>query len=82
LTFSLQNLYYRYTGPREGFFDENMKLLNYLKATRGELKHVSWPTQKQTALFTIIVIIISIITAAFLGFFDFLFTTFLDLFIL
>jgi len=68
--------------PREGFFDRNMKLINYLKATRGELKHVSWPTQKQTVYFTIVVIIISILTAAFLGFFDFLFTTLLDTFIL
>ncbi|MAG12408.1 preprotein translocase subunit SecE [bacterium] len=59
-----------------------MKLINYLKATRGELKHVSWPTQKQTAYFTVVVIIISILTAAFLGFFDFLFTTLLDTFIL
>jgi len=59
-----------------------MKLINYLKATRGELKHVSWPTQKQTVYFTIVVIIISILTAAFLGFFDFLFTTLLDTFIL
>ena len=59
-----------------------MSLIEYLKSTRGELKHVNWPSQKQTVFFTVIVIVLSVVTAAFLGFFDFLFTTLLDLFIL
>ncbi|MBI2109072.1 MAG: preprotein translocase subunit SecE [Parcubacteria group bacterium] len=59
-----------------------MSLVEYLKSTRGELKHVSWPRQKQTAFFTVIVILLSIITSAFLGFFDFVFTTLLDLFVI
>jgi preprotein translocase subunit SecE len=50
-----------------------MKLINYLKETKGELKHVSWPTKIQTVYFTIIVIILSLITAFFLGFFDTIF---------
>ncbi|MCK5095735.1 MAG: preprotein translocase subunit SecE [Candidatus Pacebacteria bacterium] len=44
-----------------------MGLGQYLKETQAELKHVSWPTQKQITYFTIVVIIISIITAVFLG---------------
>ena len=55
---------------------------NYLKEVRGELKHVSWPTQKQTIIFTILVIIVSIITAMLLGLFDFVFTSLLDRFVL
>lgn len=54
------------------------RLIQYIKDTRGELKHVSWPTQKQTAIFTVLVIIISLLTAAYLGAFDFLFTSALD----
>ena len=58
------------------------RLVNYLKDTRGELKHVSWPTQRQAIIFTVLVILVSIFTALFLGFFDFIFTRALDLFIL
>jgi len=59
-----------------------MKLIDYIKDTRGEFKHVSWPTRRQATAFTILVILISIFTAFFLGFFDFIFTYLLDTFIL
>ncbi|OHA95599.1 MAG: preprotein translocase subunit SecE [Candidatus Zambryskibacteria bacterium RIFCSPHIGHO2_02_FULL_39_16] len=58
------------------------RLINYIKDTRGELKHVSWPTRKQSFVFTIVVIIISILTATFLGFFDYIFSLILQKFIL
>ncbi|MCK5285627.1 MAG: preprotein translocase subunit SecE [Candidatus Pacebacteria bacterium] len=58
-----------------------MKIIDYIKDTKGELKHVSWPTRKQATWFTIIVIIVSILTAFFLGFFDFIFSLGLDNFI-
>lgn len=51
-----------------------MKFIDYIKETKGELKHVSWPTRAQAISFTIIVIVISIAVAAFLGAFDFLFS--------
>ncbi len=54
------------------------KLTQYVKDTKGELKHVSWPTQKQTVIFTTLVILISIFIAAFLGAFDFIFTGFIN----
>jgi preprotein translocase subunit SecE len=54
-----------------------MGLIHYLKDTRGELKHVSWPTRKQAIWFTVAVIAISILVAAFLGAFDTLFATLL-----
>lgn len=51
-----------------------MKLSNYIAETREEMKHVSWPTRNQTFMFTILVILISIAVAAYLGFFDYLFS--------
>ena len=56
----------------------NMKLIEYLRETRGEMKHVSWPTRRQVIGYTAIVIVISLITAVFLGFFDFIFSFLLD----
>jgi len=47
----------------------------YLKDTRAELRHVAWPTQTQTIVYTVLVALISIGVAAYLGFFDFLFTS-------
>lgn len=55
------------------------RLLNYVRATRGELKHVSWPTQKQTTSFTILVILISLVTAGYLGLLDNAFANLLEL---
>lgn len=58
-----------------------MKVIDYMKDVRAELKHVSWPTRKQVAYFTILVIVLSLVTAYFLGLLDFAFTKGLGLFI-
>lgn len=50
------------------------KISNYLNETREEMKHVSWPTRRQTFIFTMFVIFISIGVAAYLGLFDYLFS--------
>ncbi len=50
------------------------KLSNYLSETREEMKHVSWPTRNKTFTFTILVILVSVAVAAYLGFFDYLFS--------
>jgi preprotein translocase subunit SecE len=55
-----------------------MKIVEYIKETRGELKHVSWPTRGQAIAFTVIVILISIGVAFFLGLFDYLFSVILE----
>lgn len=47
----------------------------YLKETQGELRHVAWPTQLQTVVYTVLVAAISVGIALYLGLFDFLFTT-------
>ena len=59
-----------------------MRIIDYLRETRGELKHVSWPTKTQTVAFTVIVIIVSFAVAYFLGFFDYGFAYLLKQFIL
>lgn len=59
-----------------------MGLVRYISDTKAEMKHVSWPTKKQTASFTVVVIALSLVTAFFLGFFDFAFTWLLETFII
>jgi len=49
------------------------KVIEYLKETRTELKHVVWPNRQQTIFYTVIVIVLSILIAYFLGIFDFIF---------
>lgn len=55
-----------------------MKLTEYLKETKAEMKHVSWPTRNQIISYTIVVVVISIITSLYLGVFDFLLSMILD----
>ncbi|MBV9159880.1 MAG: preprotein translocase subunit SecE [Candidatus Kaiserbacteria bacterium] len=47
----------------------------YLKETRGELRHVAWPTRTQTIVYTILVAAISVGVALYLGLFDYVFTS-------
>ncbi len=49
-------------------------LSNYLRETVSEMKQVSWPSQKQAFMYTILVIVISVFVSFFLGAFDFAFT--------
>ncbi|MEX0916957.1 MAG: preprotein translocase subunit SecE [Candidatus Paceibacterota bacterium] len=58
------------------------RLITYLREVRGEMTHVSWPTQKQATIFTVLVIIISILTSLYLGLFDFIFTYLLENFVI
>lgn len=51
---------------------------NYLRDTIAEMKHVHWPTQKQAFLYTILVLVISIIVSLLLGAFDFVFNLGID----
>jgi preprotein translocase SecE subunit len=50
------------------------KIKEYFNETANELKHVNWPTKRQTAIFTVIVVLISVLVAYLLGFFDFVFS--------
>lgn len=48
-----------------------MWLITYLREVRAELSHISWPTPRQAVTYTILVLIISLITAVYLGALDF-----------
>jgi preprotein translocase subunit SecE len=50
-----------------------MKLAEYIRDTRGELRHVSWPTRKQSIVYTAITISLSLLVAAYLGLLDAIF---------
>ena len=50
------------------------KITEYLKETKAELKHVNWPSRKQTIYYTLIVVALSVVVAYFLGIFDFIFS--------
>ena len=50
------------------------KIKEYLEETKTELKHVIWPSRNQTLYYTLIVIILSVVIAYYLGIFDFIFS--------
>jgi len=50
------------------------KITEYFKETKAELKHVNWPGKSKTIFYTIIVVVLSLLVAYFLGIFDFIFT--------
>jgi preprotein translocase subunit SecE len=56
-----------------------MKFTEYIKDTRAELNHVTWPTREQTIRFTLLVIIVSAVVAILLGVSDFVFSKLLTL---
>ncbi len=51
-----------------------MKPITYLKEVKNEMKHVSWPTRKQALIFTVITVVIALLTSVYLGALDFVFT--------
>ena len=54
------------------------RLGNYLRDTASEMKHVSWPTQKQAFVLTALVIVVSALVSMFVGAFDYIFTGLLN----
>ncbi len=51
-----------------------MGFIEYIKDTKGEMRHVSWPTKNQAIAYTLLVILISVCVALFLGLADFSFS--------
>jgi len=58
-----------------------MSIFTYLSETKAELAHVNWPSRRQSMVFSIVVITVSILVALFLGLFDLLFSKVLSIFI-
>ena len=55
------------------------RFAQYVKDTRAEMAHVNWPTKRETVNFTVMVIGVSLATAALLGISDFVFSKLLTL---
>ena len=55
-------------------YNDMAKVIEFVKETRAELRHVAWPTRKQVMSATALVIGISIFVALFLTLFDWLFS--------
>lgn len=58
-----------------------MGIIKYIKETGAEMKHVSWPTKKQSLIYTLLIIAISLFVAAYLGLFDWIFIKLIELFV-
>lgn len=76
LTSVFYPLVYEVIRPRKGFLirKSDMSLIQYIKDTQGELRHVAWPTRLQTVVYTILVALLSVLVALYLGLFDYIFT--------
>lgn len=48
--------------------------IKYINMTFAELRQVAWPSQRQTIMYTILVIVISALVALYVGAFDYLFS--------
>jgi preprotein translocase subunit SecE len=52
-----------------------MGIKQYINETKAEMQHVTWPTKKQAVVYTVIVIVLSLIVSAYLGVFDSIFVS-------
>lgn len=57
------------------------KTKQYFKEVKVEMAKVKWPTRSETVNYTIIVVVVSLAVAAFLGGLDFIFTYIFNVFI-
>ena len=52
---------------RTTFTTNAMNIFNYFKETKAEIKEVTFPSLAQTIIYTVTVIVLSVLVAAFLG---------------
>lgn len=57
------------------------KLTQYLLDAKNEIRKVAWPTKKEVKQHTILVIVISLVVAFFLGLVDFFLTKIIEVII-
>jgi len=57
------------------------KIKNYFKEVKVEMDKVKWPTKNQTVNYTLVVIGVSVVVAAFLGVLDYIFNLGLNFFL-
>lgn len=49
-------------------------IINFLKEVKEEMAKVAWPTREQTIRYTVLVIVIAVVTGLFLGGLDYILT--------
>lgn len=49
-------------------------MLNYFREVRAEMKHVSWPSRRLTVVYTVVVVLVSLAVAVYLGLLDYVFS--------
>jgi len=49
-------------------------VMRYFRETRAELKKVTWPSRQETINLTIVVLVVTVGMAAYLGFVDYIFS--------
>ena len=52
----------------------NNPVIRYFREAREELRKVTWPQRREVSLYSSLVVILSIVVAAYLGLLDWLFT--------
>lgn len=58
------------------------KVINFFVEAKGELMKVNWPSQKDLVRYTVLVVVISLAVAIFLGALDTLFSYLVERFLL
>lgn len=58
------------------------KVIRFFTEAKGELMKVNWPTQKELVRYTVLVVVISLVVAIFLGSLDTLFSYLVERFLL
>ena len=56
-----------------------MSIISYLTEVKAESKNIKWPTKKQVINYTIVVIVLSIVLAIYVGALDALFAKLLSI---
>lgn len=56
----------------------NNPVIRYFREAREELRKVTWPARREVILYSSLVIIVSVVTAAYFGLLDWLFTVGLE----
>jgi preprotein translocase subunit SecE len=49
-------------------------IVRYFKETRAELRKVTWPSRQETINLTVVVLVVTVGMAAYLGFIDYIFS--------
>lgn len=56
----------------------NNPVVRYFREAREELRKVTWPARREVILYSSLVIVVSVVTAAYFGLLDWLFTVGLE----